>query len=164
MVLTLQQHLKTYLPDLWRYAFSLTQSRDMADDLVQDCAERALRKQHLLNTTDAVKPWLMMMLLNIYRNQYKTRANRGTHVPLDDVDTAAPETLGAQLELNDTMRNLAQLPDDQREALLLVVVSGLSYKDAAAALELPIGTVMSRIGRARATLRAAQTIPSEVTA
>lgn len=163
MVLTLQQHLKTYLPDLWRYAFSLTHSRDMADDLVQDCAERALRKQHLLNHTDAVKPWLMTMLLNIYRNQYKTRANRGAHVPIDDVDTAAPDTLGAQLELNDTMRSLSQLPDDQREALLLVVVSGLSYKDAAAALELPIGTVMSRIGRARAALRAAQSGSLEVT-
>lgn len=135
----------------------------MADDLVQDCAERALLKQHLLNHTDAVKPWLMTMLLNIYRNQYKTRTGRGTHVPIDDVDTAAPDTLGAQLELTETMRNLAQLPDDQREALLLVVVSGLSYKDAAASLDLPIGTVMSRIGRARATLRAAQTGSLEVT-
>jgi RNA polymerase sigma-70 factor (ECF subfamily) len=164
MVPTLEQHLKTYLPDLWRYAFSLTHSRDMADDLVQDCAERALRKRHLLDNTAAVKPWLMTMLLNIYRNQYKTRANRGAHVPIDDVDAAAPDTLGAQLELTDTMRSLSQLPDDQREALLLVVVSGLSYKDAAAALELPIGTVMSRIGRARATLRAAQSGLSEVTA
>ncbi len=147
--------LKDCLPDLWRYAFSLTRNRAMADDLTQDCAERALLKQSLWHEEGALKPWLMKMLLNIYRNQLKTISRRPQLVPMDDLtqDPAAPEVLEKTLELAKTAKAVQALPDDQREALLLVVLGGVSYKQAADALEIPLGTLMSRLGRARAKLR-----------
>ncbi len=150
-----QTLLKDCLPDLWRYAYSLTRDRALADDLTQDCAERALRKQSLWKQEGALKPWLMKMLLNIYRNQLRTTSRRPQLVPMDDLnyDPAAPEALEQKLALSQTASAMQKLPDDQREALLLVVLGGVSYKQAADALGIPLGTLMSRLGRARAKLR-----------
>ncbi len=147
--------LQDCLPDLWRYAYALTRDRTMADDLVQDCAERALRKRDLWKQTGALKPWLMKMLLNLYRNQLRTQSRRPQLVAMDDMhhDPAAPDALDQKLALSQTARAMKKLPDDQREALLLVVLGGVSYKQAAAALNVPLGTLMSRLGRARAKLR-----------
>ena len=147
--------LQECLPDLWRYAFALTHDRNMADDLVQDCAERALRKRDLWKQTGALKPWLMKMLLNLYRNQLRTQSRRPQLVAMDDMhhDPAAPDALDQKLALSQTARAMQKLPEDQREALLLVVLGGVSYKQAAIALNVPLGTLMSRLGRARAKLR-----------
>jgi len=150
-----QDQLQQCLPDLWRYAYALTRDRNVADDLVQDCAERALRKQDLWQQTGALKPWLMKILLNLYRNQLRSQSRRPQTVAMDEMhnDPAAPEALEQKLALAQTARAMRQLPDDQREALLLVVLGGVSYKQAAEALNLPMGTLMSRLGRARAKLR-----------
>jgi RNA polymerase sigma-70 factor (ECF subfamily) len=147
--------LQDCLPDLWRYAYALTRDRTMADDLVQDCAERALRKRDLWQQTGTLKPWLMKMLLNLYRNQLRTRSRRPQLVAMDDMhhDPAAPDALDQKLALSQTARAMKKLPDDQREALLLIVLGGVSYKQAAVALNVPLGTLMSRLGRARAKLR-----------
>ena len=147
--------LSDCLPDLWRYAYALTRDRSMADDLVQDCAERALRKRDLWQQTGALKPWLMKMLLNLYRNQLRAASRRPQLVAIDDMhhDPAAPEALEQKLALSQTARAMQLLPADQREALLLVVLGGVSYKQAAVALDVPLGTLMSRLGRARAKLR-----------
>ncbi len=147
--------LQDCLPDLWRYAYALTRDRTMADDLVQDCAERALRKRDLWKQTGALKPWLMKMLLNLYRNHLRTQSRRPQLVAMDDMhhDPAAPDALDQKLALSQTARAMKKLPDDQREALLLVVLGGVSYKQAAVALNVPLGTLMSRLGRARAKLR-----------
>lgn len=147
--------LQDCLPDLWRYAYALTRDRNMADDLVQDCAERALRKRDLWEQTGALKPWLMKMLLNLYRNQLRTQSRRPHLVAMDDMhhDPAAPDALDQKLALSQTARAMQKLPEDQREALLLVVLGGVSYKQAAVALNVPLGTLMSRLGRARAKLR-----------
>ena len=147
--------LQDCLPDLWRYAYALTRDRNMADDLVQDCAERALRKRDLWEQTGALKPWLMKMLLNLYRNQLRTQSRRPYLVAMDDMhhDPAAPDALDQKLALSQTARAMQKLPEDQREALLLVVLGGVSYKQAAEALNVPLGTLMSRLGRARAKLR-----------
>ncbi len=150
-----RNQLQECLPDLWRYSYALTHDRNMADDLVQDCAERALRKRDLWKQTGALKPWLMKMLLNLYRNQLRTRSRRPQLVAMDDMhhDPAAPDALDQKLALSQTARAMQKLPEDQREALLLVVLGGVSYKQAAEALNLPLGTLMSRLGRARAKLR-----------
>ncbi len=150
-----RSQLQDCLPDLWRYAYALTRDRNMADDLVQDCAERALRKRDLWKQTGALKPWLMKMLLNLYRNQLRTQSRRPQLVAMDDMhhDPAAPDALDQKLALSQTARAIKKLPDDQREALLLIVLGGVSYKQAAVALNVPLGTLMSRLGRARAKLR-----------
>lgn len=150
-----RSQLQDCLPDLWRYAYALTRDRTMADDLAQDCAERALRKRDLWKQTGALKPWLMKMLLNLYRNQLRTQSRRPQLVAMDDMhhDPAAPDALDQKLALSQTARAMKKLPDDQREALLLIVLGGVSYKQAAVALNVPLGTLMSRLGRARAKLR-----------
>ncbi|MCF6317472.1 MAG: RNA polymerase sigma factor [Marinosulfonomonas sp.] len=150
-----RNQLQQCLPDLWRYAYALTRDRHMADDLVQDCAERALRKRDLWQQTGALKPWLMKMLLNLYKNQLRAHSRRPHLVAIDDMhhDPAAPDALEQKLALSQTARAMGQLPEDQREALLLVVLGGVSYKQAAEALNVPLGTLMSRLGRARAKLR-----------
>jgi len=147
--------LQDCLPDLWRYAFALTRDRNLADDLVQDCAERALRKQALWQQTGALKPWLMKMLLNLYRNQLRGQNRRPRLVAMDEMNSepASVEDLEQKLALAQTARAMQKLPDDQREALLMVVLGGVSYKQAAEALDIPIGTLMSRLGRARSKLR-----------
>ena len=147
--------LQDCLPDLWRYAYALTRDRHLADDLTQDCAERALRKRDLWKQTGALKPWLMKMLLNLYRNQLRTLSRRPQLVAMDDMhdDPAAPDALGQKLALSQTARAMQKLPEDQREALLLVVLGGVSYKQAAETLDVPLGTLMSRLGRARTKLR-----------
>lgn len=147
--------LQDCLPDLWRYAYALTRDRNLADDLTQDCAERALRKRDLWKQTGALKPWLMKMLLNLYRNQLRTLSRRPQLVAMDDMhhDPAAPDALDQKLALSQTARAMQKLPGDQREALLLVVLGGVSYKQAAETLDVPLGTLMSRLGRARTKLR-----------
>lgn len=150
-----KQQLQACLPDLWRYAFALCRDRTLADDLVQDCAERALRKHALWQQEGELKPWLMKMLLNLYRNQLRTQSRRPRLVAMDDitVEPAATEALEGKLALAQTARAIQTLPQEQREALLMVVLGGVSYKQAAEALDVPMGTLMSRLGRARAKLR-----------
>lgn len=148
-----QTSLEACLPDLWRYAYSLCFDKARADDLVQDCAERALRKRQMWDPSRPLKPWLMVILLNIHRNT-RRRDTFLRLVPEDDAPTtAAPATTEARLDLADTARAIQMLPPEQRDALLLVVIGGLSYKEAAETLDIPAGTLMSRIGRARRNLR-----------
>jgi RNA polymerase sigma-70 factor (ECF subfamily) len=147
--------IEAAVPALRRYARALTRDIDRADDLVQDCLERAIRKRGLWQPTGPLKAWLFRMLLNIYRNQLRGRRRRGDHMPLDDMP-AEPSTPAPQpgyLALAELSRAIDRLPLDQREALLLVVLEGASYAEAAEMLTIPIGTLMSRLGRARAALR-----------
>ncbi len=143
------------VPALRRYALALTRDRDTADDLVQDCLERAIRKKSLWRPIGPVRPWLFKILLNIYRNDLKRNRHRPTLVPMDNM-TTEPHHGGEQtsrLALAETADAIDRLPAEQREALLLIVLEGVSYEEAAKILELPIGTLMSRLGRARASLR-----------
>lgn len=140
---------------LRRYARSLTRNADHADDLVQDCLERAIRKQALWRPQGPLKAWLFRMLLNVYRNDLRSRRRRPATVPVDQV-TELPQVAPAQpgrMQLAETAKALDQLPEEQRTALLLVVLEGMSYAEAAEVLSIPQGTLMSRIGRARAALK-----------
>lgn len=152
-----QDQLSECVPDLWRYALSLTRNPDAADDLVQDSVERAIRKQALWEPTGSLKSWLMKLLLNQFRNNLASGRARPPAMPIEDlaVEPQAKETLGGRLDLADTAKALAGLPSEQRETLLLVVLGGVSYREAAEALDVPLGTLMSRLARARAALRLA---------
>lgn len=143
------------VPALRRYAHALTRNPDLADDLVQDCLERAIRKRSLWRPTGPLQAWLFKMLLNLYRNDARHRRRRGDVVPIDGlaVEPSVPPAQPGRVALSEIARALATLPDDQREALLLVVLEGLSYGEASGVLGIPAGTLMSRLGRARAALR-----------
>lgn len=154
MIQSFEAQLESAMPDLWRYAWSLTRDRDAADDLVQDCVERALRKRLLWMPGRPLKPWLTKMLLNLFRDRWR-RDSRAPMVELDQIaDLAAHgSTAEERLEIKAIWKSLEKVPQDQREALLAVVIAGLSYKEAAAALGIPQGTLMSRISRARSKLK-----------
>ncbi len=143
------------VPALRRYARALTRNADRADDLVQDCLERAIRKQSLWRPTGSVKSWLFRILLNLYRNELRTARRRGEHVAVETLlvePSVAPAQPG-RIALAEMARAIDTLAVDQREALLLVVLEGLSYAEAAEVLDIPMGTLMSRLGRARSALR-----------
>lgn len=147
--------IEACVPALRRYARALTHDADRADDLVQDCLERAVRKRFLWRPTGTVRAWLFKMLLNIHRNDLRReRRARGAFVAgVPPVEPSAPAAQPSRLALAETARAMQGLPPEQREALLLVVLEGLSYSEAATVLSIPVGTLMSRIGRARAALR-----------
>jgi len=154
MLFRRQPHpIEAELPRLRRFALALTRSRDLADDLVQDCVERALAAW-ATRRSDALRPWLFTILHNRWRSRMQREAARPDNRMLDEA--AEPQVSGGQwerLELRDMEAALGLLPDDWRALLLLVVVEGLSYEEAAAVQDIPLGTVMSRLGRARERLR-----------
>lgn len=142
------------VPALRRYANALTHNRDTADDLVQDCLERAIRKQALWRPDGPLRPWLYRVLINVWRNNLRSRSRRPAQVPIDDVadQLFVPAAQTGRVALAEMARAIEKLSAEHREALLLVVVEGLSYAEAAQVLEIPLGTLMSRLGRARSSL------------
>ncbi|MDO9404237.1 MAG: RNA polymerase sigma factor [Polaromonas sp.] len=148
--------LTDHIPSLRRYARVLTGDAWAADDLVQDTLERACTKWRLWVAGSDLRAWLFTLMHNIFVNQVRRSAGQaaaGTAVNVDDVDheLAAPEpATGAALDLQ---RCLLRLPEDQRVVLLLVTLEDLSYDDVAKITGVPIGTVMSRLSRARNRLR-----------
>ena len=138
------------IPALRRYARALTRNADIADDLVQDTLVRALRSEHLFHGGD-VRSWLYTILTNLNRNRLRSLARRPALSPIEDND--APDMAGPEAGGRDIERALATLVDDQRTALLLVVLEGLSYREVAEVQGVPIGTVMSRLARARAQIK-----------
>jgi len=142
------------VPALRRYANALTHNRDTADDLVQDCLERAIRKQALWRPDGPLRPWLYRVLINVWRNNLRSRSRRPAQVPIDDFadQLFVPAAQPGRVALAEMARAIEKLSAEHREALLLVVVEGLSYTEAAQVLEIPLGTLMSRLGRARSSL------------
>jgi RNA polymerase sigma-70 factor (ECF subfamily) len=143
------------VPARRRSARAHTRNADHADDLVQDCLERAIRKQALWQPTGSLRAWLFRILLNLYRSELRSSRRRGPHVPVDalQVEPAVAPSQPGRVALAEMSRAIDALVAEQREALLLVVLDGMSYADAAGVLGIPIGTLMSRLGRARAALR-----------
>ena len=141
------------IPRLRRYARALVSDRARADDLVQDTLERAWNKFHLWRPGSDLRAWLFTVMHNVHVNQ--VRASRG-HAVLDDEgpEMAVAAVQGASLEIRDLERALAVLSPEQREVLLLIALEDMSYAEVAAMLDIPIGTVMSRLSRAREKLRA----------
>ena len=142
--------LEPLIPALRRFARALARDMEAADDLVQDTLVRALRAEHLFHGGD-LRSWLFTILLNLDRNRRRGLARRPIMAVIEDVDPAGEP--GGDGSGRDIDRGLALLPSEQRELLLLVTLEGMSYREAADVQGVPIGTVMSRLSRARATLR-----------
>jgi RNA polymerase sigma-70 factor (ECF subfamily) len=140
------------IPRLRRYARALVGDRASADDLVQDTLERGWAKLHLYRRGTDLRAWLFTVMHNVHVN--KVRAMRAT----DTLDDEMPELAlrapqGDALIVRDLDRAIALLPAEQRAVLLLVTLEDMSYEDVARTLGIPMGTVMSRLSRAREKLR-----------
>ena len=144
------QLIVPYIPNLRRYARALIGDREGADDLVQDTLERAVRKFHLWRPGD-LRAWLFSIMHNVFVNQLKAR-KVAYEIEIDD-SIAAPQSSVTSTDLMDLDRALAALSPDQREVVLLVALEDMTYAEVARALGVPIGTVMSRLSRAREKLR-----------
>lgn len=156
-----RQLIVDQIPSLRRYARALTGNSWAADDLVQDTLERACRKWQLWIVGSDLRAWLFTVMHNVYANQVR-KATQQNQAPIFDVDDVAhelvaPSSTGATLDLQ---RCLARLPEDQRAVLLLVGVEEMSYAEVAKILAIPMGTVMSRLSRARHRLQEMMDAPA----
>jgi len=147
------QRLVELIPRLRRYARALVGDRATADDLVQDTLERAWAKLHLYRRGTDLRAWLFTVMHNVHVN--RVRASRVTD-PLEDEmpELAQRAPQGDALLVRDLDRGITRLPAEQRAVLLLVTLEEMSYEQVARTLGIPIGTVMSRLSRAREKLRA----------
>jgi RNA polymerase sigma-70 factor (ECF subfamily) len=145
--------LLAWLPRLRRYARVLRRNAEDADDLVQDTLERAWSRAGLWQGVGDMRSWLFSIMHNLHVDAL--RRGRLDTVDLDEqrVEVPVPATQGHALAMRDLDTALAALPVEQREVLLLVAWEGLAYAEAAQALGVPIGTVMSRLSRGRERLR-----------
>ncbi|HEX2528072.1 MAG TPA: sigma-70 family RNA polymerase sigma factor [Geminicoccus sp.] len=143
------------MPSLRRYARALLRDMDIADDLVQDCLERALSRRHLWRGGLDLRPWLFRILHNVCMNEVRARRTRPVHESIDRIVDlpAGPEGHDARLELQEMETALDQLVEEQRQVILLIALTGLSYRECAQALDVPVGTIMSRLSRGRERLR-----------
>jgi RNA polymerase sigma-70 factor, ECF subfamily len=147
--------IEAEIPRLRRYARALTRDVVTADDLVQDCLTRALGKLHLWQQGTDLRAWLFTILHNQYVNHIRRAVREGSTVGLNENEpllSRAPQQ-GKRLELRDLERAIARLPEEQRVVILLVGLEGMRYEEVAAVLDVPIGTIRSRLSRGREALR-----------
>lgn len=144
------------LPRLRRYAYTLTSSREDADDLVQAACERALSRRHQWQTGTRLDRWMFRIIYTIRVDGMRSLQSRGVHVSMEEdcrpTNAECKENLEAKLMLQRVLQAMKQLSDSNRQILALVCIDGLSYKDTAETLQVPMGTVMSRLARARRKL------------
>ena len=151
-------HVQPLIPALRRYARSLVRNREMADDLVQDCLERVVSRWDQRRSEEGTRSWMFAIAHNLAVNRLKQQTQRGIHVGIEEVDEAMLVQPGGQegrIRQNELQRALQSLSESHRAMVMLVCVDGLSYAEAALELDLPIGTVMSRLARAREKLQRA---------
>jgi RNA polymerase sigma-70 factor (ECF subfamily) len=147
-----------WIPRLRRYALALTGGREAADDLTQDTLERAWRKRALWQPGTDLRAWLFTVMHNVYVNgirSARTTESLDEEVPASAALHAIPSgsTAESRIVLSELQAALVQLAPEQREVVLLVGLEQMSYAEAAAVLQVPIGTVMSRLARGRERLR-----------
>ena len=159
---TLRDQMLATVPSLRAFAISLTGNRDRADDLVQDTLMRAWANIDRFERGTSLNAWLFTILRNLFHSEYRKRRRE-----VEDVDGAYAARLKthpdqqSHLDYEDFLTALAKVPPDQREALLLVGAQGLSYEEAAEVCGVPLGTVKSRVNRARNRLTALLDLNSE---
>ena len=150
--------LPALLPRLWRFALRLAVNRHDAEDLVQRACVRALERPHQLQPGTSVLSWLFSIAHTVWLNELRARQirSRASMQWSDELSDTLADAAALTPEMDAMHRQVVaaveQLPDAQRAVMLLVAVEGLSYREAAEALDVPIGTVMSRLARARLTI------------
>jgi RNA polymerase sigma-70 factor, ECF subfamily len=150
--------LVALIPRMRRFAYALTGSIHDGDELVQAACERALRNAERFRSGTRMDSWLYRIVQNLWRDSLRRSRSRGDEI---DPDLAALSDHGLAVRVAEDRMTLdrvralvAALPHEQRMVLALVAIEGLSYRDAAEVLDVPVGTVMSRLSRARARLAA----------
>jgi RNA polymerase sigma-70 factor (ECF subfamily) len=154
----IRDELIEHVPRLRRYARALIHNQDLADDLVQDTLERALGRTSQFEAGTDLRAWLFTIMHNLFANQARKASMRAVHVSVEDAgvvesEFAVPGAETRSLEMRDLDYALQRLPAEQREVVLLVGLEEMSYADVALTLNIPIGTVMSRLSRGRERLR-----------
>jgi RNA polymerase sigma-70 factor, ECF subfamily len=150
---SVKSELVALIPRLRRFGYALTGAMDTADDLAQLTLERALMNLHRWTPGTRLDSWLFRIAQNAWIDEMRSRKRRGPTLDVDEALHLAGEdgrsVTEARLDLARVRDIIADLPDPQREVLALVAIEGLSYQEAATTLDIPIGTVMSRLSRAR---------------
>lgn len=150
------RELLALLPNLRRFALSLCRAADVADDLVQLTCQKALSNRNSYQSGTRMDAWLFRILRNSWIDMARRRRSEGETVDIDEVyDLSGSEgnrEMENRLLLDRTLKAIQSLAEEQREVLMLVCVEELSYRETAEILEVPIGTVMSRLARARKQL------------
>lgn len=148
------------IPRLRRYARVLTGETSRADDLVQDTLARAWEKRRLWRAGTDLRAWLFTVMHNVFVNQRALAGREARNVSLDDEggvgdvwQLSVRPAQQASVELAELLQQVARLPDEQREVLVLAAIEEMKYEEIAAVLDVPVGTVMSRLSRAREKLR-----------
>lgn len=151
-----ENELLALLPRLRRFARGLTHHPADADDLCQAAIERALKSRNQWQEGTRLDSWMYRITRNIWIDNRRAAARRGVHGDIDDgvmqVADDSYNRMEASMELNDVDKAMSRLPDEQREAVILVLVEGYAYKEAADILDVPIGTLTSRLSRGREAL------------
>ena len=147
--------LESEIPRMRRYARALTRNTAKSDDLVQSCLVRALEKQHLWQLGSNLRAWLFTILHNQHVNDVRHSFRQGSVGPVEDAEPMwrVEPVADASLQLRDLQRAINTLCHEHREVLLLVGLEGMRYEQVATILDVPVGTVRSRLSRARTTLR-----------
>ena len=155
--------MKAEIPRLRRFARYMTRDADYSDDLVQECLTRAIANIGSWQPGTNLRAWLFVILKNVFRND-KRRAQHDIAYRSSlerDAPFVAPAQQYNHLVLSEVQQAFLQLTEDHREVLMLIAVEGLRYEEAATILNISVGTVKSRLSRARTALRALIDIPSE---
>jgi RNA polymerase sigma-70 factor, ECF subfamily len=154
----LRRELVELLPRLRRFGRSLARSPEKADDLVQAACERALRAEEQWREGTRLDAWMFRIMRNLWIDEVRRDRSKG---PVEDIDAGPPplgedgvRTIELRSEAGAVEQAISRLPEEFRSVLVLCCVEELSYRDAAESLEIPIGTVMSRLARARRAIAA----------
>lgn len=147
--------IEGFIPNLKRYAQVLVRDTDLADDMVQDCLESAISRYHLFEPGTNLRAWLFTILVNRVRTEARRKKARGTVVSLENYRhlISSPAKQEGALRMRDLQRALDKLAEPFREVVVLVVLEGMAYEDAAEVIGVPVGTVRSRLFRAREQLK-----------
>lgn len=149
-----EQQVLDHVPALRRYAHALIRDDGQAEDLLQDSLERALSRRHLFIRDVNLRSWLFRIMHNVHFNSLRTLSRMRSTLELheQDLPSTQPDQI-SHVEAMETLAALDRLSDECREALWMVVVEGLGYREASRVLSVPPGTLMLRVSRAREELR-----------
>lgn len=156
MSMAANQQIENLIPDLKRYARSLTRSEDDANDLVQDCVERAIRKWELYKPGTNLRSWLFTMMRNVFISQKRREAVslRYLQQAVHQGNTAARPSQVHSVFLKEAVSAMDSLSEQERAAVHMLGMEERSHQEAAEETQLPVGTMKSRLSRGRANLRA----------